>query len=106
LGYVEGQNIVIEWRFAEGNLDRVSHDSAELVRLRVDVIVTGGPSATGAAKEATSTIPIVMAFDNDPLGKGFVAGLARPGGNISGLSTLAPEISGKQATGAFEGDRS
>jgi putative ABC transport system substrate-binding protein len=96
LGYVEGQNIVIEWRFAEGNLDRVSHDSAELVRLRVDVIVTGGPSATGAAKEATSTIPIVMAFDNDPVGNGFVAGLARPGGNISGLSTLAPEISGKQ----------
>jgi putative ABC transport system substrate-binding protein len=96
LGYVEGQNIVIEWRFAEGNLDRISQHAAELVRLRVDVIVTGGPSATRAAKEAPSAIPIVMAFDNDPVGNGFVAGLARPGGNITGLSTLAPEISGKQ----------
>ena len=96
LGYVEGQNTVIEWGFAEGNLDRISHHAAELVRLRVDFIVTGGPSATRAAKEATSTIPIVMAFDNDPVGNGFVAGLARPGGNITGLSTLAPEISGKQ----------
>jgi putative ABC transport system substrate-binding protein len=96
LGYVEGQNIVIEWRFAEENLDRISHHAAELVRLRVDFIVTGGPSATRAAKEATSTIPIVMAFDNDPVGNGFVAGLARPGGNITGLSTLAPGISGKQ----------
>ena len=96
LGYVEGQNIVIEWGFAEGNLDRVSHHAVELVRLTVDVIVTGGPSATRAAKEATSTIPIVMAFDNDPVGNGFVVGLARPSGNITGLSTLAPEISGKQ----------
>jgi putative ABC transport system substrate-binding protein len=96
LGYVEGQNIVIEWGFAEGNLDRVSHHAVELVRLTVDVIVTGGPSATRAAKEATSTIPIVMAFDNDPVGNGFIASLARPSGNITGLSTLAPEISGKQ----------
>jgi putative ABC transport system substrate-binding protein len=96
LGYVEGQNIVTEWRFAEGNLDRIPHHAVELVRLKVDFIVTGGPSATRAAKEATSTIPIVMAFDNDPVGNGFVAGLARPGGNITGLSTLAPEISGKQ----------
>ena len=68
LGYVEGQNTVIEWGFAEGDLDRVSHHAVELVRLTVDVIVTGGPSATRAAKEATSTIPIVMAFDNDPVG--------------------------------------
>ncbi len=96
LGYVEGQNTVIEWGFAEGNLDRVSHHAVELVRLTVDVIVTGGPSATRAAKEATSTIPIVMAFDNDPVGNGFVTSLARPGGNITGLATLAPEISGKQ----------
>ena len=96
LGYVERQNIVIEWGFAEGNLDRVSHHAVELVRLTVDVIVTGGPSATRAAKEATSTIPIIMAFDNDPVGNGFVVGLARPSGNITGLSTLAPEISGKQ----------
>ena len=70
--------------------------AAELVRLKVDAIVTSGPTATGAAKEATATIPIVMTFDDDPVGSGFVASLARPGGNITGLSTLAPEISGKQ----------
>jgi ABC-type uncharacterized transport system substrate-binding protein len=96
LGYVEGKNIVIEWRSAEGKLDRASALAAELVRLKVDVIVTGGPQSTRAAKEATTTIPIVMAFDNDPVGNGFVASLARPGGNITGLSTLYPEISGKQ----------
>ncbi len=70
--------------------------AAELVRLKVDIIVTAGPTATRAAKEATSTIPIVMAQDTDPVGSGFVASLARPGGNITGLSTLAPEISGKR----------
>jgi putative ABC transport system substrate-binding protein len=70
--------------------------AAELVRLKVDVIVTGGASATRPAKEATNTIPIVMAQDSDPVGNGFVASLARPGGNITGSSTLAPEISGKQ----------
>ena len=96
LGYVEGKNIVIEWRSAEGKLDRLPALAAELVRLKVDVIVTTGPAPTRPAKEATSTIPIVMAFDNDPVGNGFVASLARPGGNITGLSTLAPEISGKQ----------
>ncbi len=96
LGYVEGKNIVIELRSVEGKLDRVSELAAELVRLKVDVIVTSGPTATRAAKEATSTIPIVMGFDNDPVGNGFVASLARPGGNITGLSTLGPEISGKQ----------
>ncbi len=96
LGYVEGKNIVIEWRFAEGKLDRLPALAAELVRLKVDVIVTAAPSVTHAAKEATVTIPIVMVFDNDPVGNGFVAGLARPGGNITGLSTLRPEISGKQ----------
>ena len=96
LGYVEGKNIVIEWRSAEGKLDRLPALAAELVRLKVDVIVTGGPAATRAAKEATVTIPIVMAQDNDPVGNGFVASLARPGGNITGLSTLAPEISGKR----------
>ena len=68
----------------------------ELVRLKVDVIITGGPTSNRAAKQATSSTPIVMAFDNDPVGNGFVASLARPGGNITGLSTLAPEISGKQ----------
>src|SRR5882724_1276702 len=96
LGYVEGKNIVIEWRSAEGKLDRIPALAAELVRLKVDIIVTAGPSLTHAAKEATSTIPIVMTFDPDPVGSGFVASLARPGGNITGLSTLAPDISGKQ----------
>ena len=96
LGYVEGKNIVIERRHAEGKLDRLPALAAELVRLNVDVIVTSGPTATGPAKGATSTIPIVMTFDDDPVGSGFVASLARPGGNITGLSTLAPEISGKQ----------
>ena len=96
LGYVEGKNIVIEWRFAEGKLDRVPALAAELVRLKVDVIVTGGSGSTRPANEATNTIPIVMAQDPDPVGNGFIASLARPGGNITGLSTLAPELSGKQ----------
>ena len=96
LGYVEGKNIVIEWRSAEGELERLPTLGAELVRLKVEVIVTAGPPATRAAKEATSTIPIVMTNDADPVASGFVASLARPGGNITGLSTLAPEISGKQ----------
>jgi len=96
LGYVEGKNIFIEWRYAEGKLDRLPALAAELVLLKVDVIVTSGPTVTRAAKEATHTIPIVMAFDNDPVGSGVVASLARPGGNITGLSILAPEISGKQ----------
>ena len=96
LGYVEGTNIAIEWRYAEGKIHRLSELAAELVRLRVDIIVSGGPTVTRPAKEATSVIPIVMALDDDPVGSGFVASLARPGGNITGLSTLAPEISGKQ----------
>ena len=96
LGYVEGKSIVIEYRWAEGKFDRLPDLAAELVRLKVDVILSGGPTATRPAKEATVTIPIVMAFDDDPVGSGFVASLARPGGNITGLSTLAPEISGKQ----------
>jgi putative ABC transport system substrate-binding protein len=96
LGYVEGKNIVIEWRFADGKLERLPEFAPELVRLKVDVIVTAGPAPTRAAKEATVTIPVVMAFDNDPVGNGFVAGLARPGGNITGLSTHYPEIRGKQ----------
>src|SRR5262244_1967618 len=95
-GYVEGKNIVVEYRWAEGKIERVPNLAAELVHLKVDVIVTGGPQSTRAAKNATLTIPIVMAFDDDPVGNGFVASLARPGGNITGLSTLAPEISGKR----------
>ncbi|HEV8341317.1 MAG TPA: ABC transporter substrate-binding protein [Candidatus Binatia bacterium] len=96
LGYTEGKNIVIEYRYAEGKLDHLSELAAELVRLKVEVIVTAGPASTRPAKEASSTIPIVMAFDFDPVGSGFVASLARPGGNITGLSALSPEISGKQ----------
>jgi putative ABC transport system substrate-binding protein len=96
LGYVEGLNIVIEYRSAEGNVDRAPALAAELVRLNVDVIVTAGPMDTRNAKQATSTIPIVMTWDQDPVGSGFVASLARPGGNVTGLSSLAPELSGKQ----------
>lgn len=96
LGYVEGKNIVIEYRYAEGKLDRLNEFAADFVRLKVDVIVTAAPSSTRAAKKATSAIPIVMGYDSDPVGNGFVGSLARPGGNITGLSSLAPEISGKQ----------
>jgi putative ABC transport system substrate-binding protein len=96
LGYVEGKNIVIEYRAAEGKLDRLPGLAAELIDHNADVIVTAGPADTRAAKKATTTIPIVMTFDNDPVGNGFVASLARPGGNITGMSTLAPELSGKQ----------
>jgi putative ABC transport system substrate-binding protein len=96
LGYVEGKNIFIEYRYAEGKLDRLPSLAAELVRLKVDVIVTASPASTRSAKQATVTIPIVMAFDDDPIGSGFVASLARPGGNITGLATLFPEMSGKQ----------
>jgi putative ABC transport system substrate-binding protein len=96
LGYIEGKTIVIEWRSAEGKLDRLPALLTELVRLKVDVIVTAGPSVTRAAKEATTTIPIVMTNEGDPVGTGFVASLARPGGNITGLSILSPELSGKR----------
>jgi putative ABC transport system substrate-binding protein len=77
---VEGKNIVVEYRYAEGKLDRQNELAAELVRLNVDAIVTAGPTVTRAAKEATATISIVMAFDTDPVGNGFVASLAQPGG--------------------------
>lgn len=96
LGYVEGKNIAIEFRYSEGKPDRVPALAAELVRLKVDVIVTGGAIDTRAAKEATNAIPIVMAQDNDPVESGFVASLARPGGNITGLSTLVPDMDGKR----------
>ena len=96
LEYVEGKNIIIEYRWAEGKPERLPDLAAELVRLKVDLIVTTGPTVTRAAKEATNTIPIVMAQDSDPVESGFVASLARPGGNITGLSTLAAEVSGKR----------
>jgi putative ABC transport system substrate-binding protein len=95
LGYVEGSNIILEYRYAESRLDRLPALAAELVRLKVDVIVTSNQEPTRSAKIATATIPIVMARDTDPIGNGFVASLARPGGNITGLSSMAPEISGK-----------
>jgi ABC-type uncharacterized transport system substrate-binding protein len=96
LGYIERQNITIEYRYAEGKPESLPHLADELVRLKLDIIVTGGPAATGPAKKATATIPIVMAEDSDPVGYGFVASLARPGGNITGLSSVGPEMAGKR----------
>jgi len=96
LGYVEGKNVIIEQRWAAGQIERMPELATELMRLKVDMILSAGPQATRVAKQTTSTTPIIMGFDNDPVGNGFVASLARPGGNITGLSTLAPEISGKQ----------
>ena len=96
LGYVEGKNMIIEMRSAEGKRDRLPAIMAELLHLKVDVIVSAGAGVTGPAKEATSTIPIVMSQDPDPVASGFVASLARPGGNITGLSTFRPELSGKR----------
>jgi ABC-type uncharacterized transport system substrate-binding protein len=96
LGYVEGKNIVIEWRFWEGKQDRQRALAAELTRLKVDVIVAVGTGDIRAAKEASTTIPIVMISGGDAVGSGLVASLARPGGNITGLATLRPELSGKR----------
>jgi putative ABC transport system substrate-binding protein len=96
LGYVEGKNISIEWRGADNMPERRRAFAEELVRLKVDVIVTAGSDTTRVAKAATSTIPIVMASSDDPVGTGLVASLARPGGNITGLSQLSPELNGKR----------
>ncbi len=96
LGYVEGRNIVIEGRWSEGRYERLPTLAAELVRLKVDVIVAIGVPAPHAAKDATSTIPIVFTSHGDPVGSGLVASLARPGGNVTGLSTVTPELLGKQ----------
>jgi len=95
-GYVEGQNLVIEWRWAEGQEERLPDLAAELVRLQVEVIVVGGVAAIRAAQQATSAIPIVMAANYDPVGEGFVASLAYPRGNITGLSWLGAELPGKR----------
>jgi putative ABC transport system substrate-binding protein len=95
LGYVEGQNIRFEFRSAEGQANRIPELAAELVRLRVDVIVTWFTPTTQAAKQATREIPIVMADTRDPIGTGLVAGLARPGGNITGIAGITAELSGK-----------
>jgi putative ABC transport system substrate-binding protein len=96
LGYLEGRTIVIEYRYAEGRDDRLPDLAAELVRLKVDVIVTAGNAATQAAKNATRTIPIVMALVADPVVTGFIHSLARPGSNITGVTTLSLELIGKQ----------
>ena len=96
LGYVEGKNIILEIRSADGNQERGAALAEELVHLQVDVIVSGGSGATRPLKEATKTIPVVMAQDDDPVGNGFVASLARPGGNITGLSNFRTDLSGKR----------
>jgi putative tryptophan/tyrosine transport system substrate-binding protein len=96
LGYVEGKNIFIEYRYADGKLERLPDLADELVRLKVDVIVTPGGSAILAAKKASATIPMVFAAAPDPVGSGLVSSLARPGGNITGLSMMAPDLDGKR----------
>jgi putative ABC transport system substrate-binding protein len=96
LGYVEGQNIVIEYRFAQGKEERLADLATELLRKKVDVIIATSTPAAQAAKKSTVTIPIVMTFVGDPVVSGLVASLAQPGGNITGLSLLAPELNGKR----------
>ena len=96
LGYVDGQSIAIEYRFAEGRPERLPALATELVRLKVDVIVAQGASVAEAAKQVTSTVPIVFGATGDPIGAGHVASFARPGGNITGLASIAPEVVGKQ----------
>ena len=96
LGYIEGSNIAIEVRSGEGKPEQLPMAAAELVTLNVQVIVSGGPASTRAAKQTTNTIPIVMTLDSDPVRDGLVVSLARPGGNITGLSTLGPDLSGKR----------
>jgi putative ABC transport system substrate-binding protein len=96
LGYVEGQNLIIERRYGEGKIERLSDLAAELVRMNVDVIVATNDPPIAAVKRETQTIPIVMVSSADPVGTGFVASLARPGGNVTGLSTMSPELAGKR----------
>src|SRR5262245_46050571 len=96
LGWIEGKNIAFEYRFAEGKIERLPELAAELVRLKVDLIVTTGDPQASAAKKATTAIPIVMANAGDPVWSGFVASLARPGGNVTGLSSLVPELNSKR----------
>jgi putative ABC transport system substrate-binding protein len=96
VGYFGGKNITIEYRSAEGRLHHLPTLAAELVAAKVDVIVTGGNEAIRAAKNATSTIPVVMAFSGDPVGSGFVTSLARPGGNITGLTSISQQLVGKR----------
>jgi putative ABC transport system substrate-binding protein len=96
LGYVAGQTIDVDYRYADGQFERLRDMAEDLVRSKVEILVSGGPTATRPSKEVTSTIPIIMAQDSDPVGNGFVESLARPGRNITGLSNYAPDLSGKQ----------
>ena len=96
LGWIEGKNITIEYRFAEQKNERLPELAADLVRLKVDLIVTSGGPTPLAVKGATSTIPIVMTSSPDPVGEGLVASLARPGGNVTGLASLGPELNTKR----------
>lgn len=96
LGDVEGETFVLELRYAEARAERLSDLARELVSLKVDVIVVAGDLAIAAAKQQTQTIPIVMAISTDPLATGFVSSLARPSGNVTGLSNISPELRGKQ----------
>ena len=96
LGWIEGKNIAIEYRYAEGKRDRFPELAAELVRLKVDLIVVEGTGLALAAKSSTTTIPIVVTNAGDPVGTGLVASLARPGGNVTGLASLSPELNTKR----------
>jgi hypothetical protein len=96
LGYVEGQNVTYEARFADGRIDRLPALAAQFVKMKVDVIVTGGTMAAQATKRATTSIPIVMATGSDQVGLGIVAGLARPGGNVTGVTSFTAELNGKR----------
>jgi putative ABC transport system substrate-binding protein len=95
-GYVEGQDIVVEYRYAQDDLEQLREFAAELVRLKVDIIVTGGAISTRPAKEAAGATPIVMAYESDPVGSGLITSLARPGGNVTGLTSSAGELNGKR----------
>jgi ABC-type uncharacterized transport system substrate-binding protein len=96
LGWIDGRNVAIEYRWGEGRNERFAQIAAEFVRLKVDVIVTAGTPQVLAAKQATSVIPIVFAVAGDPVGTGIVASWARPGGNVTGLATLAADLAGKR----------
>src|ERR671924_1956416 len=95
LGYIEGKNVAIEYRYTEGNRERYADFVSDLVRLKVDVIIADGSGAAAAAKEATNTIPIVMTSSTDPVGQGLIVSLARPGGNVTGLTSVTGELGGK-----------
>jgi putative tryptophan/tyrosine transport system substrate-binding protein len=96
LNYIEGKNIIVEYRFAKGNPERIPDLAADLIHKKVDVIITGGSAQARVIQKLTTTIPIILAVSGDPVGTGLAASLARPGGNITGLSMISPELSGKR----------